>query len=109
MVKNKISYSIILCIFFITSCKVPFTVRKSENRVTPPAYAGSKDSTNTGSAKWKDFFKDPNLAVLIDTALKNNQELNIIMQEINIANSEVLARKGSYLPYLGGGVAAGVE
>jgi multidrug efflux system outer membrane protein len=109
MRKTKISYLVVLCVLFATSCKVPFTVRKTENRTVPASYAGSKDSTTTANVKWKDFFKDPNLAALIDTALKNNQELNMITQEINIANSEVLARKGAYLPYINVGAAAGVE
>src|ERR1043165_8096355 len=109
MNKSKNSYIVILCIFLVTSCKVPFAVRKTENRTVPASYAGSKDSTNAAFAKWKEFFKDPNLVALIDTALKNNQELNIVKQEINVANSEVLARKGAYLPYVNIGAAAGAE
>jgi len=45
----------------------------------------------------------------VDTALKNNQELNIRLQEIIIAHAEVSARKGEYLPKLSAGVGAGVE
>ncbi|HWY13096.1 MAG TPA: TolC family protein, partial [Bacteroidia bacterium] len=72
-------------------------------------YTNSKDSVNSAKIKWKDFFSDPNLITLIDTALKNNQELNIVLQEINIANNEVRGRKGAYLPYLNVGAGAGVE
>ncbi len=64
---------------------------------------------NTANIKWKEFFTDPHLEALIDTALKNNQEFNIIMQEISIAQNEVRARKGEYLPFLGIGAGAGVE
>ncbi len=51
------------------------------------------------------YFTDPNLLGLIDTALHSNQELNINVQEIQLAGNEVLARKGAYLPFvtLGGG------
>lgn len=50
---------------------------------------------------WKDFFPDSNLTSLIETGLKNNQELHIFEQEINIANNEVMARQGEYLPKMG--------
>jgi len=75
----------------------------------PEKYNATKDTVNTAKTKWKDFFTDPNLAALIDDALKNNQELNIILQDINIAKNEVRGRKGAYLPYVGIGGLAGVE
>ena len=43
------------------------------------------------------------------TALQNNQELNITLQEIEIARNEVRARKGEYLPFIGLGASAGVD
>jgi NodT family efflux transporter outer membrane factor (OMF) lipoprotein len=46
---------------------------------------------------------------LIDTALQNNQELNITLQEINIAQNEIRARKGEYLPFVNLGGQAGLE
>jgi NodT family efflux transporter outer membrane factor (OMF) lipoprotein len=94
--------------FLYTSCIGPSFARK-ENKKVPDSFNTIKDSTNTASIKWKDFFTDPNLTALIDTALKNNQELNIMLQEINIAKQEVRARKGAYLPTLGIGAGAGVE
>jgi len=64
---------------------------------------------NTGHKNWKDFFKSHELQSLIATALKNNQELNLRLQEIIIAQSEVAARRGEYLPRVNAGVGAGVE
>lgn len=46
---------------------------------------------------------------MIDTALKNNQELNITQREIEIARNEVRARKGEYLPSVGIGTSVGVD
>ena len=51
--------------------------------------------------QWQQFFTDPNLEALIETALQNNQELNITLQEIEIARNEIRARKGEYLPFVG--------
>lgn len=100
---------IILLALIYASCSVPFLGRKTENKKVPVAFTDSKDSVNSAKIKWKDFFTDANLAALIDTALKNNQELNIMLQEIYVANNDVKARKGAYLPFLGVGAGAGIE
>lgn len=98
-------------VFLISSCSLPSYLKKTENKTIPDAYNASvaQDTVNTASIKWKDFFKDQNLELLIDEALKNNQELNITLQEINIAQNEVRARKAAYLPFLGIGAGGGVE
>jgi outer membrane protein, multidrug efflux system len=100
---------ITLVALIYSSCSVPNFGRKTENKTVPTVFSDSKDSLNTAKTKWKDFFTDPNLASLIDTALKNNQELNIILQEIYVAKNEIRARKGAYLPFLGVGAGAGIE
>lgn len=94
---------------FYTACVKPTVVPRAENKLTPASYASSQDSTNTVNVNWKEFFTDPNLAALIDTALNNNQELNIVLQEINIARNEVRIRKGEYLPFINLQAGAGVE
>jgi outer membrane protein, multidrug efflux system len=89
-----------------TACKLPYDVRKNKNKEVPASYNSSVDSTNSGQIQWKEFLNDPYLTTLIDSALANNQELNIVRQEVNISQNEVKARKGEYLPFLGilGGV-----
>lgn len=93
---------------FLMECAGPITL-KNESKSVPTSFNGKQDSTNTAQIKWRDFFREPNLTALIDEALKNNQELNVMMQEINIANNEIRSRKGAYLPFVGGGVGASVE
>lgn len=98
------------CIPFIyAACKVPALTGKAENTAVPASYNNSQDSTNTAKVKWKEYFTDPYLVALIDTALKNNQELNITLQEIEIARNEIRARKGEYLPFVGIKESAGLE
>ncbi len=102
---NRISkYVSIGCIAFVfTACSLPSSlVHRSERNSTPAAYNNnaSQDTTNTANLKWKEYFTDPNLTALIDTALRNNQEYNIILQEIYISQNEVRARKGQYLPFV---------
>src|SRR5688572_6239375 len=91
------------------ACKLPADANKAVNRNTPTSYIGTTDSTNTAKVKWREFFTDPNLVALIDTALKNNQELNITLQEIAISRNEIRARKGEYLPFVGIKAGAGVD
>ncbi|QIP15363.1 efflux transporter outer membrane subunit [Spirosoma aureum] len=91
------------------ACSVPRLVGKTENKLVPASYNNSQDSTNSAKSTWKEYFTDPNLAALIDTALFNNQELNITLQEIQMANNEILARKGAYLPFVTVGGGSGVD
>lgn len=93
-----------------SSCKIPALVQKNENNSTPNSYVNkNSDTTNVAKMKWKDYFKDQYLTNLIDTALQHNQELNITLQEIEIARNEVHARKGELLPSVGVKVGAGLE
>lgn len=80
------------------ACKIFREPLKTENKIVPSTYSHSKDSNSAAKLKWRNYFNDPNLIALIDTALENNQELNITMQEISVALNEVKARKGAYLP-----------
>ncbi|MEL1245628.1 efflux transporter outer membrane subunit [Flavobacterium sp. DGU11] len=113
MVKKIIYRGVVVAVAAIsfTACKLPGVVQREENKNVPAAYANgmAQDTTNTAQIKWKKYFTDPDLAALIDTALQNNQELNITMQEIAIAKNEIRARKGEYLPFVGLGAGAGVD
>lgn len=99
---------IILLLIFFSAC-TPTITSKNANTTTPASFNTSMDTTNTVSMKWREYFTDPNLIALIDIALGNNQELNITLQEIEIARNEIRARKGEYLPFVGIGASAGVD
>jgi NodT family efflux transporter outer membrane factor (OMF) lipoprotein len=80
------------------SC-VPTKTLRQENTAVPARYQNHlADSLNTANIHWKDFFSDPQLNALIDTALLKNQELNIMLQQVDMAKNEIKARKGEYLP-----------
>jgi len=88
---------------------------KEANEVVPDSFGmkaeGTKSQQSESSAKmkWSEMFSDPDLKFLIETSLKNNQELNIRMQEIIIANTEVSAKKGEIMPSLDAGAGVGIE
>jgi multidrug efflux system outer membrane protein len=94
----------------LTSCKIPAVVQKTENRNVPEAFLNhNMDTTNSGLMQWRHFFTDPALINLIDTALKNNQELLITLQEIEISRNEIGIRQGKLLPAVNYRAAMGVE
>ncbi len=89
---------------------------REPNLGVPDAYAGSTSdpggeapSEGATLVDWRAFFSDPNIVALVDEALAHNQELNIAVQDILIANNEVMSRRGDILPTLGFGASAGVE
>ncbi|NBT17045.1 MAG: TolC family protein, partial [Chitinophagia bacterium] len=63
---------------------MPAITGKEENKSTPLSYQNTQDTANVANLQWRSYFKDPLLIALIDTALANNQELNITLQEIEI-------------------------
>ncbi|MBC7450573.1 MAG: efflux transporter outer membrane subunit [Cytophagales bacterium] len=117
---NKQIYKLIalVCLSLSVWACLPKLTKKSVNKNVPASYTSLQDSsksnnptdtTNSADIDWKNYFSDPNLVALIDTALLNNQEYNITLYEINIAQNEVRARKGQYLPFLDIGAGAGTE
>ena len=97
----------------VQSCKIPAIVQPEPHTPVPADYGNQNgiksDTTNVAAKSWRDYFTDQYLVDLIDTALKNNQELQITLQEIEIARNDVGFRKGQLLPSVGAKVGLGVE
>jgi outer membrane protein, multidrug efflux system len=112
MNKNKIyQYAgVAFLLLSLAACKPIEIEQKAENKTVPEKFAGAEsDTINTGKLKWNEYFSDPNLQGLINQALQNNQELNIVLQEIEISKNEIRAKKGEYLPSVGLKAGAGVD
>jgi NodT family efflux transporter outer membrane factor (OMF) lipoprotein len=90
--------------FELLEKKPTFNVPK---RYDTPLLQGSVDVDSAASISWRHFFSDPDLIYLIETALANNQEFNITIQDIGIAANEVKGRQAEYLPKVGLGYRAG--
>lgn len=95
----------------LQSCAIPFLTSKQADTSLPAQYAAvpAQVAENTAKVNWHDFFDDPNLAALIDVAVANNKEVNIMAQRITVAQNEIQARKGEYLPFVGFGASAEKE
>lgn len=105
------------CVLTLFSCAPSLQQNppREANKNLPDGYASAaafektSEVANAAQKKWNEFFGDPDLQALIRDALQNNQELNLRQQEIIIAQAEVMARRGEYLPSVHGVVGAGVE
>ncbi|WP_026109855.1 TolC family protein [Flavobacterium sp. WG21] len=107
-------YSIALsACLMVAGCKAPAPETKTTSTPVPESFGTTTQiqdaNNNTATLAWKDYFKDQNLVELIDVALKNNQELNITLQEIEIARNDIRVKKGLLLPTVGVRAGAGVE
>lgn len=82
---------------------------REPNKHVPASFGSDPTATSEAQKTWSEFFDSPELASLIHTAIEKNQELNIRLQEIVIAQNEVSARQGDYQPRVSAGASAGVE
>lgn len=108
---NKFNNYVLLVLISVMfgACHLPHLGMMDGKVKLPDSYGKNSDTANSSKLVWRDFFKDSNLVALIDTALKNNQELNIMLQEIQIAKNEVKTKKGEYLPFVSPTVSAGSD
>ena len=96
----------------LIGCKAPMATKiQDQVKETIPQNFDQQTTTenNSGITPWKQFFTDPNLVNLIDEALKNNQELMITLQEIEIAKSDVMYKNGKLSPTVAARLGTGVE
>lgn len=90
-------------------CKVPALVQSRAPKSVPSFYGNASDTLNTATVQWRNFFADTYLTSLIDTALQNNQELLITLQEIEMARNDIRVRQGRLLPMVAGGGGMGID
>ena len=111
MFKVKINkYTALLAISLAAAgCKIPEITQPLDTRPMPESFNSSKDTVNVANLSWRNYFTDNNLVSLIDTALKNNQELASTLQEIQIAKNEIAFRTRDLSPTVGARIGAGIE
>ncbi|MGV3639860.1 MAG: efflux transporter outer membrane subunit [Adhaeribacter sp.] len=91
------------------SCKVADPVRLPPARSLPASFGGAADTVSSAQGAWRDFFTDPYLVALLDTALLYNPDLLMAMERVEMASSRVLAAKGELRPAVSAGAHAGVD
>lgn len=91
------------------ACKTPQATILPKDTLKASLASMSRDSSVTISPAWRDFFQDSVLRSLIDTALQNNHDLKITLQELAIAKSAITAKQGALLPSISANVGAGIS
>lgn len=107
----KIIKYLILCLTMgiHMSCKIPMTMESPAIKSIPKQYADVWDTTDIGHIQWRNYFSDPYLVDLIDTAIQNNPELYITLQDIEIARNKIMMKDGQLLPLVSVGGGLGLE
>lgn len=112
MNKHRLTKSAVMALMALSvqACAIPELISKKPEVTLPENYINQNQQVqNSADMNWKDFFDDPNLTALIDTAIANNKEVNILLQRISMAQNEIQARKGEYMPFVGFGASADIE
>lgn len=112
MIKNNNIIKLIAlgcAVALIQACAPKATLKEPETALPIEYFPGAKSETNSVNIKWNEFFTDPALLDLVDIAINNNKEVNIMLQRINLAQNEILEKKGEYLPFVSAGIGAEVE
>lgn len=92
----------------VTGCKVAIPPPLPQAPEMPETYIGHTDTVTDGAIRWQEFFTDPLLVDLIETALENNFDLLTAVQRIEMARATYTVTRGAFLPSLNGVASANV-
>jgi multidrug efflux system outer membrane protein len=92
-------YISIVFIAWLSSCKAPQITSNQKPFSLPEGYqSGVPTDSSSAKINWREYFADDHLVALIDSALQNNQDIKIAMQQIEMANSGALATSAALKP-----------
>jgi len=107
--KYRFSLCFVLFSFSLAGCKVSEPLPASSAVQVPVSFTGKTYTLSVGGLARKDFFTDAVLVSLIDTALRNNLDLRMATQRIEMARTQVWLGKGAFLPSINAVATAGVD
>ncbi len=97
-------YKILFLVGLVTwlGCTTPsMLVQINKQPILPTNFTNTDTSFSRDSINWNQISDDTVLRGLIDTAIKNNNEIQIAFQKIELARSQRQLTKGSLLPQMG--------
>ena len=109
MVRKFYTVGFLLICLVYAGCKIPKEMQVNKVTAIPASYSNSVDTINSAQINWSVFFSDKNLVILIDTAIQNNPDLLITLQEIEIAKNRVMSRNAQLFPSISAGGGLGLE
>ena len=75
----------------------------------PVSFQDKSDTTSIANIDWRQYFSDTLLLKLIDTAVSNNQDLQVALQRIESSRSSVKLANAAMLPQVSLNVGGGVR
>jgi multidrug efflux system outer membrane protein len=109
--KCRIFFRTALCLVIsaATGCGALNTDLSVPEKEIPKTFPNRKDDATIAGISWRRYFADPLLVELIDTAIRNNLDLQIALQRIEMSRSSVKLANGALLPKVGLNVGGGVQ
>ena len=98
-----LSASSLAASFLVAGCSLIPTYERPSAPVAsqwPATAQSSASSANAAALTWQDYFTDPTLRQLIETALANNRDLRIAMLNIAQARAQLGVRQADQFPTL---------
>lgn len=93
----------ILLAAFFTACSVGKKYQRPTVQLPQFENAAPSDSS-VAAVEWQDFFKDPVLIALVDSALQNSYDLQLAVKRIEEAQAYVQQSKMNYAPTVDVGI-----
>jgi multidrug efflux system outer membrane protein len=110
--KNKIYYPLVISFLTvnINGCASLDTNVSIPEKAIPVSFPNQKDTATTiANINWRQYFTDPLLVKLIDTAVANNLDLQMALQRIEVSRSSVKLANGALLPKVDLSIGGGVQ
>lgn len=90
-----------LLVMVAASCSSPKSALQTNLNVPAQFQQVGTDTTSWANLKWKEFFTDPDLQNLIDTALVHNQDFNILLQRVEMSQVYYQMSRQQLFPSVG--------
>ncbi|MEN9597655.1 MAG: hypothetical protein RL236_2089 [Pseudomonadota bacterium] len=97
---SKIAYGLAFLVLTSSGCALNTELSIPEKPL-PETFAQSsskKNDVTIASLNWREYFTDKHLQKLIDAAVKNNPDLQMALQRIEVSRSSVKLANGALLP-----------
>lgn len=98
-----------LVVIAASSCHTIKPAPEPVARPVPASFGAGKDTASDAVLNARQFFTDKYLVGLIDTTLANNWDMQIALQRVEAARSNVLLTKGALLPFVRAAASGGIN
>jgi NodT family efflux transporter outer membrane factor (OMF) lipoprotein len=109
---RKIAYGFLFSMMGLTGCSSLNTALSIPEKTLPDTFTQTVDkqeAITVASVNWREYFTDNNLQNLLDEAVKNNPDLQMALQRIEISRSSVKLANGALLPQVSLNVGGSVQ